>query len=68
MSYAKVNYIVLFILRLFKFANESRDWRIFADFTHVMIPDARTLYKTDNTFNVDIDNMVYALDFSSIEQ
>ena len=48
-------------------ANESRDWRIFADFAQVLIPEARALYKTDNNFNVDIDNMAYALDSTSIE-
>ena len=48
-------------------ADESRDWRIFADFAQVLIPEARALYKTDNNFNVDIDNMAYALDSTSIE-
>ena len=48
-------------------ANESRDWRIFADFAQVLIPEARALHKTDNNFNVDIDNMAYALDSTSIE-
>jgi len=48
-------------------ANETRDWRIFADFAQVLIPEARALYKTDNNFNIDIDNMVYALDSTSIE-
>jgi len=28
-------------------ANESRDWRILADFTQVLIPEVRALYKTD---------------------
>lgn len=48
-------------------ANESRDWNIFADFAQVLIPEARELYEKDNNFNIDIDNMVYALDSTSIE-
>ena len=48
-------------------ANEARDWRIFADFAHVLIPEARALYETDNDFSVDLDNIVYALDSTSIE-
>jgi len=48
-------------------ANEARDWRIFADFAHVLIAEARALYETDNDFSVDLDNMVYALDSTSIE-
>jgi hypothetical protein len=48
-------------------ANESRDWRIFADFAQVLIPEARSLYQNDNDFKVEINNMVYALDSTSIE-
>ena len=48
-------------------ANEARDWRIFGDFAHVLIAEARALYETDNDFSVDLDNMVYALDSTSIE-
>ena len=35
-------------------ANESRDWRIFADFAHVLIRIARPLYVAD-PIGVDID-------------
>jgi hypothetical protein len=37
-------------------ANESRDWRIYADFAQILIKEARRLYKTDNEFLLDIDN------------
>ena len=48
-------------------ANENRDWRIYADFAQVLIREARNLYKQDNEFTLDIDNMVYALDSSTID-
>lgn len=48
-------------------ANENRDWRIYADFAQVLIKDARKLYKTDNDFLLDIDNMAYALDSTTID-
>lgn len=48
-------------------ANESRDWRIYADFAQVLIKEARNLYKTDNELLNEIDNMAYALDSSTID-
>ena len=48
-------------------ANENRDWRIYADFAQVLIREARRLYKQNNEFALDIDNMVYALDSSTID-
>jgi len=48
-------------------ANESRDWRIYADFAQKLIIEARGLYKDDNDFNVDIDEIAYALDSTTID-
>ncbi|NDV94207.1 IS4 family transposase [Dysgonomonas sp. 521] len=48
-------------------ANENRDWRIYADFAQVLIIEARKLYKTDNDFLLDVDNMAYALDSTTID-
>ena len=48
-------------------ANESRDWHIYADFAQILIKEARRLYKTDNEFLLDIDNMAYALDSTTID-
>ena len=48
-------------------ANETGDWRIYADFAQVLIQEARKLYKTDNDFLLDIDNMAYALDSTTID-
>jgi hypothetical protein len=48
-------------------ANESRDWRIYADFAQILINEARPLYRDDNDFKLDIKEMVYALDSSTID-
>ncbi len=42
-------------------ANETRDWRIYADFAQSLIHAARRLYLNDH-FGVELDNTVYALD------
>ena len=47
-------------------ANESRDWRIYAEFAQVLITQARALY-ADDDFGVELDNTVYALDASTID-
>jgi hypothetical protein len=47
-------------------ANESRDWRIYADFAQSLIGVARRLYATE-PFGVDLNNTVYALDASTID-
>ena len=48
-------------------ANEKRDWRIYAEFAQLLIQEARSLYKDDNLFSVDIDEIAYALDSSTID-
>jgi len=47
-------------------ANETRDWRIYADFAQVLIHIARGLYK-DDEFGAELDNTVYALDSTTID-
>jgi hypothetical protein len=47
-------------------ANERRDWRIYADFAHVLIRQARELYRRDAP-GVDLDSTVYALDSTIID-
>ncbi|MBM2805008.1 MAG: family transposase [Deltaproteobacteria bacterium] len=47
-------------------ANESRDWRIYADFAQSLIAIARSLY-AEEPFGVDLKNTVYALDASTID-
>lgn len=48
------------------YANEHRNWRIYADLAQVLIRRARKLYAED-THGLDIDEMVYALDASTID-
>jgi hypothetical protein len=48
------------------YANENRDWRIYADFAQVLISIARELYVNDD-FGVELDETVYALDSSTID-
>jgi hypothetical protein len=47
-------------------ANESRDWRIYADFAQVLIGIARPLYAHD-PMGVDLDQSLYALDSTTID-
>src|SRR5450631_88635 len=47
-------------------ANESRDWRIFADFAQRLITTARKLYASD-PMGVDLDQSLYALDSTTID-
>ena len=47
-------------------ANESRDWRIFADFAQVLIAIARPMYAGD-PIGVDLDASLYALDSTTID-
>lgn len=48
-------------------ANEKRDWRIYADFAQILIKRARPLYAEDKDFRLDIDNMVYVFDSTTID-
>ncbi len=47
-------------------ANESRDWRIYAEFAQALIERARPLYAND-PLALDLANTVYALDSTLIE-
>lgn len=47
-------------------ANETRDWRIYADFAHRLIAIARALY-TDDDLGLALGETVYALDATTIE-
>lgn len=47
-------------------ANESRNWRIYADFCHTLIHMARELYENEE-FSIELDAMVYALDSTTID-
>ena len=47
-------------------ANETRDWRIYADFAHLLINRAKALY-ADEPLGVDLEETVYALDSTTID-
>ena len=47
-------------------ANETRDWRIYADFAQALIVRARKLYASES-LGVDLANTVYALDSTTID-
>jgi hypothetical protein len=47
-------------------ANESRNWRIYADFAHELIAIARTLYR-DEPFDAELKETVYAFDATTID-
>jgi len=47
-------------------ANNTRDWRIYADFAQLLIQRAKQLYLGDD-FGLDLDATVYALDATTID-
>lgn len=47
--------------------NETRDWRIYADFTQILIAQARKLYADDNEFQLEVSGLVYAFDSTTID-
>jgi len=47
-------------------ANESRDWRIYADLAQRLITQARKLYAKED-LGLDLSNTVYALDSTTID-
>jgi IS4 transposase len=47
-------------------ANQTRDWRIYADFAQTLIAKARKLYAADS-FGIELDQAVYALDSTTID-
>jgi hypothetical protein len=48
------------------YANNTRTWRIYADFAQVLIATAKELYR-DDEFGIDLTNTVYALDSTTID-
>lgn len=47
-------------------ANETRDWRIFSDFAHVLIEQASQLYAHE-PFGAELEQAAYALDSTTID-
>jgi len=47
--------------------NEVRDYRIFTEFAQVLISTARELYQTENDFILELENIAYVLDSTTID-
>jgi hypothetical protein len=47
-------------------ANETRDWRIYQDFAHILIHHAREFYSKES-FGMSMKETVYALDSTTID-
>ena len=48
-------------------ANEQRDWRIYADFAQILIQKARFSLAGAVLEGIDLDNVIYALDATTID-
>ncbi len=49
------------------YANEHRNWRIFADYAYILIAKARTICKSNQEFEVNVEGYVYAIDSTTID-
>lgn len=49
------------------YANEHRDWRIFAEYAYMLIAQARNICTNTKEFEVDIEGNVYAIDSTTID-
>ena len=47
-------------------ANQTRNWRIYADFAQTLIQKARQLY-TNDSFGIELEHTTYALDATTID-
>lgn len=54
-------------LSTLSYAQENRPWQVFADFAQTLIERARLLYKTENDFEIDVPNPVYAFDSTTVD-
>lgn len=56
-----------FTLSTLSRANQFRDYRIYRDFTDMLMEKTRKLYNEDNDFSIELKNAVYALDSTIID-
>src|SRR4030095_8361224 len=49
------------------YANEHRNWEIFAEFAYVLIAEARRICVTSKDFEVEVEGQVYAIDSTTID-
>ncbi len=48
-------------------ANQTRDWKIYAEFAQHLISKARNLYQNEKLEDLDLDGVIYALDSTTID-
>lgn len=51
----------------FSRANENRDWRIYAEYTYILIAKARQMRAGQNEFELKVEVNVYAVDSTTID-
>ena len=49
------------------YANENRDWRMYADFAYTLIAKARKICTASSDFELNIEGNVYAVDSTTID-
>lgn len=49
------------------YANENRDWHIFADYAYILIANARKICTSNNDFQLEIEGNVYAVDSTTVD-
>jgi hypothetical protein len=49
------------------YANEKRDWRIYAEYAYLLIAKARKICVGSREFEVEVDGKVYAIDSTTID-
>ena len=49
------------------YANEHRDWRIFADYAYILIAQARKICTSSEEFDLKVDGNVYAVDSTTVD-
>jgi len=49
------------------YANEHRDWKIFADYAYILIAEARKICTSSEDFDLKVDGNVYAVDSTTVD-
>jgi transposase len=49
------------------YANEHRDWKIFAEYAYILIAEARKICTTSDDFDLKVDGNVYAVDSTTVD-
>jgi hypothetical protein len=49
------------------YANERRDWRMFAEFAYILIEQAQSICSASEDFDLQVEGNVYALDSTTID-